>query len=417
MLFAAQVSFAQWAINATGNHVYNTNTGNVGIGTSTPTTGALVVYNPGAFTNGLGVNIQTAGDENSTFQVQNAGVQWQFSARKTVQGNSFFFTNYYGGTWYSPLIMAPGSSGKIGLGGNITNATTLAGAIMVLNAGNVGIGTASPSSKLQVVGDIASVYGTNRLRFEANANGNYYIGHNSTNLLNFQTNSADRLTIDGNGNVGIGTTNPNVRLHVKNGGISSSDQSFDNINVKIDGTAVPALRFTRWTGAGTNQHNAFVAQFFNTALNEYSLGIGVGSSTSGDQTYANTAITTTLSGNVGIGTTDPKGYKLAVNGDAIFTKVKVKTYSTWPDYVFHPTYKLPSLQEVEAFIREHKHLPDVPSARQVEKDGLDIGANQAVLLKKIEELTLYVIEIKKETESQKKEIAELKQQLGHRQDK
>jgi hypothetical protein len=103
-------------------------------------------------------------------------------------------------------------------------------------------------------------------------------------------------------------------------------------------------------------------------------------------------------GNVGIGTTSTQGYKLAVNGDAIFTKVKVKSYSTWPDYVFTPTYKLPSLNEVEALIIQYKHLPDVPSAQEVEKNGLDLGENQAVLLKKIEELTLYVIQLQKEIE-------------------
>jgi len=98
------------------------------------------------------------------------------------------------------------------------------------------------------------------------------------------------------------------------------------------------------------------------------------------------------SGNVSIGTADSKGYRFAVNGDAIFTKIKVKTNVSWPDYVFHKDYKLPTLEEIEKYIKLNQHLPGVPSAKEVEKNGLDVGNNQALLLKKIEELTLIIIE-------------------------
>lgn len=108
--------------------------------------------------------------------------------------------------------------------------------------------------------------------------------------------------------------------------------------------------------------------------------------------------------NVGIGTKDTKGYKLAVNGDAVFTKIKVKTFSAWPDYVFHPEYKLAPLNDVEAFIKKHRHLPEIPSALEVEQNGQDLGAMNGVLLKKVEELTLYMIEMKKEIDSLKKII-------------
>jgi hypothetical protein len=109
------------------------------------------------------------------------------------------------------------------------------------------------------------------------------------------------------------------------------------------------------------------------------------------------------SGSVGIGVQDTKGYKFAVNGNAIFTKVTVKAYP-WPDYVFQPTYRLRPLSEVEQYINQYHHLPEVPTAEEVEKNGVDVGENQATLLKKIEELTLYMIE-------QQKQLKEMNQQI------
>jgi hypothetical protein len=106
-------------------------------------------------------------------------------------------------------------------------------------------------------------------------------------------------------------------------------------------------------------------------------------------------ITIAGDGNVGIGTTAINGYKLAVNGEAIFTRVKVKPFSGWPDYVFSRDYRLLSLQEVEKYIKDNNHLPNVPSATEVEKEGLDLAEMNKKLLQKVEELTLYIIEQQK----------------------
>jgi hypothetical protein len=108
-------------------------------------------------------------------------------------------------------------------------------------------------------------------------------------------------------------------------------------------------------------------------------------------------------GNVGVATNDTKGYRFAVNGDAMFTKIKVKQYGNWPDYVFQNDYKLPSLAEVEEYINRHKHLPGMPSATDINNDGLDVWEGQAALLRKIEELTLYMIQQQKEIELLKTE--------------
>ncbi|MFN0081893.1 MAG: hypothetical protein ACKVOM_05195 [Ferruginibacter sp.] len=125
--------------------------------------------------------------------------------------------------------------------------------------------------------------------------------------------------------------------------------------------------------------------------------------TRGDGTANNPALTATqLGGN----------HKLYVNGSAIFTKAVVKLTSTWPDYVFEPTNNLPTLNEVEAYITKHKHLQGVPSAAEVKEKGIDLGDNQTILLKKVEELTLYIIELNKKVELLAKENEELKKKVN-----
>lgn len=99
-----------------------------------------------------------------------------------------------------------------------------------------------------------------------------------------------------------------------------------------------------------------------------------------------------VNGNLGIGTTDTKGYKLAVNGNAIFTKVKVNPFAGWPDYVFDEGYPLTSLKVLGDFVRSEKHLPGIPSANEIAENGQDIGEINMQLVKKVEELTLYLLD-------------------------
>jgi hypothetical protein len=134
-------------------------------------------------------------------------------------------------------------------------------------------------------------------------------------------------------------------------------------------------------------------------------------------------------GNIGIGTAAPNT-KLTVNGKTLIgdpavvnipstgtyklfvqggiltdvVRVAVVNSSNWSDYVFEKNYNLLSLTEVEKFISTEKHLPNVPSACDVEKDGIDMAQMDATLLRKIEELTLYVIELKKENEALAKRL-------------
>lgn len=111
-------------------------------------------------------------------------------------------------------------------------------------------------------------------------------------------------------------------------------------------------------------------------------------------------------GNVGIGTAARNDYRLAVEGTVGARKVKV-TQESWADFVFDPHYKLPTLLEVEQFIQKYQHLPEIPSANEVLEEGIDLGDMNKELLQKVEELTLYVIELKKENERQQKQLDKL----------
>lgn len=109
---------------------------------------------------------------------------------------------------------------------------------------------------------------------------------------------------------------------------------------------------------------------------------------------------------MGIGTTNPQS-KLAVKGQIRATEVKVLANISVPDYVFDPDYKLRPLKEVQEYIEMYKHLPEIPSAKEIEKEGIDLGNMNMRLLKKIEELTLYQIELLERLEEMERRIGEL----------
>jgi trimeric autotransporter adhesin len=219
---------------------------------------------------------------------------------------------------------------------------------------------------------------------------NTVIGANVTGLsasLNNHVIIADgqghqRIDIDSLGDVGIGTTTPSAQLHTTGtvlfAGLPVNSAPTNVIVSDASGhigyEAVSSFSgggSSSWSTSGSNIHNS------NTGV------VIVG------------AIPTVLF-------SDPN-LKLAVNGD-IYSQKVVVTATGWSDYVFDPGYKLISLKELEAFVIKNRHLPDMPSASDVEKGGIDVGSNQNVLLKKVEELTLYSIEQSKKTEAQQKII-------------
>ena len=175
-----------------------------------------------------------------------------------------------------------------------------------------------------------------------------------------------------------------------------------NKNVTVNGSlgATGNTKYSNNQGAYSGGAGG-IFFFANGGVMDFNISPASGSTSAGTNvSWGTPKMRINRNGEVGIGTTDIDGYRLSVEGAIRSTEVKVEA-SPWPDYVFASNYNLPSLESVETYINEHGHLPEVPSAEVVEEEGIKLGEMNAVLLKKIEELTLYTL-------SQQKEIASLK---------
>jgi hypothetical protein len=118
------------------------------------------------------------------------------------------------------------------------------------------------------------------------------------------------------------------------------------------------------------------------------------------------AVNIDYNGHVGINTLNTNGFNFNVNGTAVFDQVTVQVFSganpkatPWADYVFDRDYQLPSIYSVADYIKANNHLPGIPTTAEVKKNGLDLGATQAKLLEKIEQLTLYTIQLQHQVDS------------------
>lgn len=179
------------------------------------------------------------------------------------------------------------------------------------------------------------------------------------------------------------------------------------VGIVINNGATPSI----YTGTGTAELNRFLL-LLNSSGTSSTSGLKAGGILVADAPgYANPGKNDLIvKGKVAIGTattTFTNNYTLGVNGKIGARDLQIEATS-WSDYVFAEEYRLPPLQEVERYVREHKHLADVPSEQEVKEKGYSVGDMDVVLLKKVEELTLYIIEQQKQIDALKKKLEERK---------
>jgi hypothetical protein len=391
-----------------GNTQTNTfpTSGNVGIGTTSPGTT-------------LQVNGHTSlGD---VYDGTSYGLV-QIARPSSPSDNKFHLSFIRNGMSVSGMGYMPGSN-TIGIWHANNNAGTPA--IAITTDQKVGIGASIPAEKLTIGGSDGNIFmgnilfsGYNGITLNGSTNwgdynflskasdNNLYINRPAGAGIFFRRINITQMIIADNGNVGIGPgSNPEAKLDI------ATSTANDGILLRYNTAGFIRLH-----------SNSMTAGAWNPITRAGDGGVSFGGGTTADAfdfgfviaPWSNTesGLRVNKDGRVSIGTwKTATGYKLFVEEGIRTRKVKVDQAS-WADYVFDKNYKLRPIQEVAAFIEQNKHLPDVPSATEVAEDGLDLGNNQATLLKKIEELTLYIIEQDKRLTEHEQQLRQLKRQKG-----
>lgn len=436
--------YAQWAGSTTTSGDIN-RSGKVGIGTTTPTKlldveGDVKI---GSLNNRHYLKITSKRLPEIRFQTPTSDEQMRLGvAHDNSMGHGVEEGDFYvnaGASNTIPLIVK--KNGNISL---VYNNVTK----------KVGIGTINPQQKLHVSGgelrveanngyidmkanlsDWARIY-TNRPKMLFNKD--VYTTTNGFSSysgdLQLKTQGNEKMRIKTNGNVGIGTNNPQEKLHINGNELitgvnptlclenSSTNHwtggqiVFKNLNT-ASGGSFSVEHERKATGAGNGNSVFFIRQYMGNGDRINSMLIDGDSNDiifnqdkSGNPTYGNVIF---RNGNVQIGDIPtPNGYKLAVDGKVICEELKVELSQNWPDYVFEHDYDLKPLAEVEAHIQAKGHLPNTPSAKEIEaENGFEVGTMTVNQQEKIEEIFLHLIEMKKEIEKLKKENVELKKQI------
>jgi hypothetical protein len=298
-------------------------------------------------------------------------------------------------------------------------------AVFVAPNGNVGIGTSNPQARLHLfssaTGEVFASFGPNPWTGPA-----FNFGYSALSFgrgagffnvrpdalatapnpsLRFSTADLERMIITNIGSVGIGTASPSHRLDIRLNAASQAVQRLQNSNA------------AGYSGIEYYDNNGNAGAFFgldnansNTRLNSFLNKPLVIFTNSVERARF------TSTGDIGIGTATPSS-KLHVNGGDIRVSggsfIDDGTTLNAPDYVFEPGYGLMPLVELQAFIAREKHLPNVPSAREVREQGLNLSQFQMRLLEKIEELALYTLALHGENVDLKARLASLESALPH----
>lgn len=260
------------------------------------------------------------------------------------------------------------------------------------NPGSVGIGTSTPISKLDVNGN-GNFTGSLQI-------GNAKVNSNTTKLFlnntwgdgkNWALSSGENGVTEQGFNIYNWTDSPNSPLLSINntGSTVIRNSTGGTLTLEKRFTNIPALIFQGATAQTVIEAgDSYITTYIN----------------------GNRLLTTLANGNTGIGTNNPTE-KLSVNGKIRAQEIKVET-ANWPDYVFKPSYDLRPLAEIKAYIDANQHLPEVPSAQQIAKDGVSLGQINALLLKKVEELTLYLIEKDGQLDKQNEKLDKQQKQIS-----
>lgn len=275
----------------------------------------------------------------------------------------------------------------------------------IYNMSNVGINTDNPQSKLHIldgnnnirIGDFnASTAGIELSDGQINSSSSVYLfgWGNSFRIGIGSPNETNHLfTLLNTGRVGIGTMTPEANLHIKYTNITP------NAILRLESSAI--------------EQNASM-QYVTGGVWRWELGTGISSQTNFelyDRVNNKSCFVVKSDGTIGIGTITPK-YKLDVIGTIRASEIIVDLNGA--DFVFEENYKLMPLNELEKFVKEQKHLPEIAPAKEMEKNGTDLGNLNSKLLQKIEELTLYTIQQNKKIEhllQQNNELQLLKEKI------
>jgi hypothetical protein len=296
------------------------------------------------------------------------------------------------------------------LSSGIANANQLV-KFSVENNGWVGIGTTNISEKLTMytegTSQVATLYGNtntglgsgNGFLVGIESAGNGIIWNRENNFIRFGTNALERMRLTADGKLGLGTTIPVDRLTV----VASMPEI--SLRGKVPNQFEGGrIRFGEYSN--TNDQGAYI--HYNASANIFNIGVHHASNGDDINSDYNAISIIRSTGNVGIGTQAPGTHKLAVNGTIRAKEIKVET--DWADFVFEDDYQLMKLSDLEEFIQENGHLPEIPTEKEVEENGVSLGEMNSKLLQKIEELTLYTIQLQKENKNlQKQQNDQLKQ--------
>lgn len=382
--------------------------GHIGIGTTSPS---------------VKLHVKGDGSVNDLISAENGGISIK-GGNSTAHALRFDDT---GGV--DRHLVYVDASNNVKIGNSNFNDLYLSDQDIVLTNANLGIGISDPSSALHIHGTgggnsgyrLSNDYDAVRGYFANNTNNSdYIITYNGTGSPEISLQSDGDVILAEGGNVGIGTASPQSIVHTKSDKtqLHSTEKTDSNMLIESvstskntnEGAALGFVVPAKTDGSNTWEQGRILVTPDNSDDDRADgrMYIQTRSRIDSQWKWTNNLVLRS-SGNVGIGTTDTFGYRLAVNGTIGATEVKVETTSAWPDFVFDKDYELRTLDEVEKHIQSEGHLPEIPSEAEVLEEGINLGEMNAKLLQKIEELTLYLIEQNKRLDAAEKEIAELKE--------